>query len=48
MPIFENNNHIKAHQINTCGSWQYAEVWWSETIGLYKKLYMIYNITCNQ
>ncbi len=34
--------------MNTRGSWQYIEVLWSETIGLCKKLNIIYNIiTCN-
>ncbi len=35
-------------EINTCGSWRYIEVLWSETIRLWKKLHIIYNIiTCN-
>ncbi len=34
--------------MNTRGSWQYFEVLWSKTIGLCKKLNIIYNIiTCN-
>ncbi len=34
--------------MNTCGSWRYIEVLWSETIGLCKKLNIISSIiTCN-
>ncbi len=39
--------HIRQHKINTRGFWWYIEVLWSETIGLSKKLNIIYNITCN-
>ncbi len=40
--------HIRQHKINTRDSWRYIEVLWSETIGLCKKLNIIYNIiTCN-
>ncbi len=36
------------HKLNTHGSWLYFEVLWSETIGLCKKLNIIYYIiTCN-
>ncbi len=36
------------HKMNPCGSWWYIEVFWRETIGLWKKLNIIYNIiTCN-
>ncbi len=34
--------------INTCGSWRYIQVLWSKTIGLCKKLNIIYNTNiCN-
>ncbi len=40
--------HIRQHKINTCDSWWYIEVLWSWTIGLCKKLNIIYYIiTCN-
>ncbi len=43
-----NKKYIKEHKMNPCGTWQYIEVWWSETIGLCKKLNIIYNIiNCN-
>ncbi len=40
--------HNKEHKLNTPGFWWYIEFLWSETIGLCKKLNIIYNIiTCN-
>ncbi len=42
---FENKQkHIKDHKINTHSFWWYTEILWSETIGLCKKLNIIYNI----
>ncbi len=43
MSLWESKKHIREHKINTG-----IEVLWSETIGLCKKLNIIYNvITCN-
>ncbi len=40
--------HNKEHKLNIPGFWWYIEFLWSETIGLCKKLNIIYNIiTCN-
>ncbi len=46
---FESQKSIyRQHKMNPRGSWLYIEVLWSETIGLCKKLNIIYNIiTCN-
>ncbi len=44
LSLCESKKHIKQHKINICASWWYFEVWWSETIGVYKKLNIIYNI----
>ncbi len=42
---FENKQkHIKDHKMNTHSFWWYTEILWSETIGLCKKLNIIYNI----
>ncbi len=47
---FESQKSIyKQNKINPCDFWRYIEVLWSETIGLCKKLNIIYNIiTCNK
>ncbi len=46
---FESQKRIyRQHKSNTCGSWWYIKVLWSKTIGLCKKLNIIYNIvTCS-
>ncbi len=40
--------HFRQDDINIHGSCRYIEILWSETIDLFKKLNIIYNIiTCN-
>ncbi len=46
--LWASKKQIKEHKINTCDSWRYKEVLWSESIDLCKKLNIIYDIiTCN-